>query len=347
MKAIRPVMNSRTLRRLLFAPRRRRAVLIGGLLIVIAGAMAATMSASGHVQAPGPSQSASGVSAGRPSVSGSHRAVLDQYCVTCHNAPRRTAGLALDTLDLERVGESAATWEKVVQKLRAGAMPPVGRPRPDRATSEALVSWLETALDEAGMAVVNPGPPSTFHRLSRTEYKNAVRDLLALENLPREMEVALLLPADSSSSGFDNVSELLLVSPTLLERYLAAAQKISRLAVGDPEIPVLVDTYRFPQELPQDVHVDGLPVGTRGGTVFRHHVPLDGEYLVSVELAGRAVEPHQIEVSVDGARVELLTVGNTAPAGARPAAAGEAKDGLKVRLQLKAGPRQVGVAFVQ
>ena len=172
--------------------------------------------------------------AAAPSTVESSRAFLDQYCVTCHNPQLRTGKLALDTLDLGDVWAEAAVWEKVVRKLRTGAMPPAGRPRPDEATYDAVASWLETELDQAAAAAPNPGRSHALHRLSRTEYQNAIRDLLALEHLPKEMDVALLLPADNAASGFDNLAELLFVSPTLMERYLSAARKISRLAVGNP-----------------------------------------------------------------------------------------------------------------
>ena len=312
---------------------------------------AALAAASG--QAPGAAPVASAAAVG---------AVLDQYCVTCHNerivqgdgeppsslvTQLRAVGLALDTLDLSNVGADAVAWEAVVRKLRVRAMPPVGRPRPDDATTDAVASWLETALDRAAAAAPDPGRRPALHRLSRTEYQNAVRDLLALDDLPKELDVAVMLPADNATSGFDNLAELLFVSPTLMERYLAAARKISRLAVGDPTMLPIVDTYRLDRDLVQDGHVDGLPLGTRGGTRVRTYLPLDGEYLVTIEFARAAREPHDVEVSVDGERVRLFTVGENTP---KRLASGvfilDADPDVQVRLPLRAGPREVAVAFL-
>ena len=188
----------------------------GGLVIMSASAGALT---AGAPQQPAATLAAS---------SSAPRAALKQYCLTCHNDQIKTAGLTLAPLDVDRVGEHAATWEKVVRKLRVRMMPPPGSPRPDEATYEALVAHLETGLDRAAAAAPNPGRTETFRRLNRTEYQNAIRDLLGID-----VDVSSLLPKDDASHGFDNVAvgEL---SPTLLERYLAAAQKVSRLAVGSP-----------------------------------------------------------------------------------------------------------------
>jgi hypothetical protein len=243
-----------------------------------------------------------------------------------------TAGLTLDAVDTARVGDAAAVWEKVVNKLRTQSMPPAGRSRPDPATYEALRTKLEAELDRSAAAAPDPGKLPTFQRLTRTEYGNAIRDLLALEDLPKELDIDLLLPVDNLASGFDNLRDLLFVSSTQLERYLSAARKISRLAVGDPEVPPLIDTYHVPADLPQDGHVAGTPFGTRGGTVIRTNLPLDGEYAIEIAVA-RAAPEHQLEVSVDGERVQLLTLGEG--------------NELSVRLPLKAGPRVVVVAFVQ
>src|SRR5579862_2721519 len=171
-------------------------------------------------------------------------AVINQYCVTCHNARLKTAGLVLDPSELARAGSNPELWEKVDRKLRSYAMPPAGAPRPDEATYQAVASYLETELDRASAAKPNPGKPPPVHRLSRTEYENAVRDLLALDSLPKEMDYSVLLPPDNTSSGFDNIADLLFVSPAVMERYLDAAAKISRLAVGDPSQPLMVNIYR-------------------------------------------------------------------------------------------------------
>ena len=288
---------------------------------------------------------------------------LDRYCAACHNdrivngrdtAPSmlvsqlRTTGLAVDTLDVERVGQDADSWERVIRKLESRTMPPPGRPRPDDATYDGVVAWLETELDRVAAASPNPGRRPALHRLSRTEYQNAVRDLLALDHLPKEFDVTTLLPADNATSGFDNLAELLFVSPATLERYLAAARKISRLAVGDTTMPPIVDRYQLDRDLIQDGHLDGLPLGTRGGAVIRSHLPADGEYVVTVEFAAAARDEHAVEVSVDSERVELFTIGG------RPLVRGasgvfvfEAEPPVDVRVPLRAGPREVAVAFLE
>ena len=304
-------------------------------LVLIGGGVAATTAVVG-AQAPA-------TLAGPEAVT----RVLDQYCVTCHNARLKTADLVLDGLDPSDVALNTATWEQVVRKLRQRAMPPAGRPRPEDATSDALATWLETSLDSAAAAAPDPGRRPALHRLSRTEYRNAVRDLLALDDLPKELDIEVMLPADNATSGFDNLADLLFVSPTLMERYLGAARKISRLAVGDPTMLPIVDTYRIDRDLVQDRHVEGLPLGTRGGTRVRTHLPLDGEYLITVEFPRAAREPNDVEVSVDGERVALFTVGENPPErlGTGVFIPGADPD-MQVRVALGAGPRDIAVAFL-
>lgn len=272
-------------------------------------------------------------------------AVFNKYCTVCHNARLKTGGFVLDTTQLDHVGDHAETWEKVVKKLRNESMPPAKMPRPDEATYNATASWLENALDRAAAAHPEPGKLPLLHRLSRTEYENAIRDLLALDALPKEMDYSLLLPADNASSGFDNIADLLFVSPTAMESYLEAARKISRLAIGDPTMPVMVNIYRLSGEHTQDVHVQGLPYGTRGGLAVRTDVPLDGDYVFKIELAGAPREPDQLEITVDGAQAQLMDVGvkqdPRAPGFHRP------PKPLEVHVPLKAGPRMIGVTFVQ
>src|SRR5258706_3138396 len=205
-------------------------------------------------------------------------ATVAKYCATCHSARTHTAGLVLDQAVIDQVPANAERWEKVIRKLEARSMPPSGVPRPDAATYDALKGYLETELDRAAAAKPNPGKLPLLHRLSRTEYQNAVRDLLAVEALPKEMDFSLLLPPDNSNSGFDNLADLLFVSPTAMESYLGAAEKISRLAVGDPAAPPMVNIYRVPDEQPQNVRVDGLPFGTRGGLAVRSYFPAACEY---------------------------------------------------------------------
>ncbi len=195
------------------------------------------------------------------------RATLDEYCVTCHNQQSKTAGLMLDKLDLANVAADADAWERVVRKVRVGMMPPQGNPRPDEATQKALVASLETALDKAAAAKPNPGRP-LVHRLNRAEYANAIRDLLALD-----VDPAALLPPDDSAYGFDNIADVLGASPVLLERYLTAAGKISSLATGDPTVGVAGETFRVRQDASQDVHIEGLPVGTIGGVLAKTTLP--------------------------------------------------------------------------
>jgi hypothetical protein len=271
--------------------------------------------------------------------------VFMKYCTTCHNDRLKTAGLVIDTTSLAHVGSNAETWEKVVRKLRANSMPPAGSPRPDEATYNAVASYLETELDRAAAAKPNPGKLPLLHRLSRTEYKNAVRDLFALDALPKEMDFDLLLPPDNASSGFDNIADLLFVSPSTMERYLDAAEKISRLAIGDPSAPVMVNRYRLPEEQPQDARVDGLPFGTRGGIAVNSQFPVDGQYLVKVELAGAARQPEQLEIIVDGETIQRMTLGATGGGGR--GGRGVAARPTEFRLPMKSGQHLIGVTFVE
>ncbi len=290
------------------------------------------------------------------------RAVLNRYCVGCHNERLRTAGLALDEMDPARVGDHAATWEKVVRKLRTGAMPPVGRRRPDAATYATVASALETALDHVAAADPNPGR-TTVHRLNRREYTNAVRDLLALE-----IDGGALLPADNADLGFDNMADILSVSPALLDRYIFAARRISRLAVGDPDIEPTTETYAVPSMRFQDLRMsEDLPFGSRGGIAIRHNFPLDAEYEVRIRLQRQLYDyvrglqnRQQLEVRLDGERLAVFDIGG-APGTPPPrtfagAVLGDrtweeytlhADEDLVVRLSARAGPRVLGVSFVQ
>lgn len=280
-------------------------------------------------------------------VPGPPTGVFTKYCTTCHNAKLKTGGFVLDTAELEHVGDHAEVWEKVVKKLRTESMPPAKMPRPDEATYNSTAAWLETALDKASAEHVEPGKLPLLHRLSRTEYENAIRDLLSIDALPKEMDYSLLLPPDNASSGFDNIADLLFVSPTAMESYLEAARKISRLAIGDPFMPVMVNTYRLSGEHTQDIHVQGLPFGTRGGLGVRTDVPLDGDYVFRIELAGPPREPDQLEITVDGARAQLVEVGDRPQPGAAPRGFRGAPKPLEIHVPLKAGPRMIGVTFVQ
>jgi mono/diheme cytochrome c family protein len=277
-------------------------------------------------------------------------AAFTQYCVTCHNTRLKTAGFVLDPAGLSDVGAGAETWEKVVRKLRARAMPPAGVPRPDTTIYDSVATFVETELDRASIAHPQLGKLPLVHRLTRTEYQNAVRDLLAVEALPNEVRIDLLLPPDNISSGFDNIADLLFVSPSNMERYLDAARKVARLAVGDPAMPVLVNIHKLEAEHPQDERVDDLPFGTRGGLAVRSEFPVDGRYVVKVDLAGGSRERHDLEVTVDGARAAVRTVGDETPEGGRGRGRGRGAASaapLEFPLSLKAGPKVIGVSFVQ
>jgi mono/diheme cytochrome c family protein len=277
-----------------------------------------------------------------------HQAVLKRYCISCHNQRLKTAGLVLEGVDPATPSAQAATWEKVVAKLRTGAMPPAGLPRPDAATANAMASFLEAELDRAAAARPNPGLRPPLHRLNRAEYQSAVRDLLALDDLPKEVDIAVLLPADDSSFGFDNIADVLGTSPTLLERYLAAAQKISRLAIGDPATPMIVDTYRVPQGLPQEERFEGMPLGTRGGLSIRRFFPLDGEYLFRVAVGGpRSSEPHELEIAVDGQRMHVFTIDDRGRPRNPASPMAAAPERLEIRRKIAAGPHLVTVSFVR
>jgi len=276
---------------------------------------------------------------------------IDEYCSDCHNAQVKTAGVVLDPAALTQLedqpSDHAELFERVVRRLRAKSMPPVGNPRPDDATYQQFRAYLETALDRAASTHPNPGELPNLHRLTRTEYRNAIRDLLALDNLPKEMDFTLLLPADNSASGFDNIADLLYVSPATMERYLDAASKISRLAVGDPQIPVMVNIHQLPLEEPQDSRVEELPFGTRGGIAIHSYFPLDADYDIQVELAGSARTAHELEISVDGARAQLVPIGGGGGRGGRGGGGRGGGTQNQYRIPVKAGPHLIGVTFVQ
>jgi hypothetical protein len=266
--------------------------------------------------------------------------VLKKYCVGCHNPQVKAGELALDPA--ANVADHPEIWEKVVRKLRARYMPPAGLPRPDEHTYDAIVSTLETGLDRAAAAHPNPGRTDTFRRLNRTEYHNSVRDLLAVD-----IDVSSLLPSDDASHGFDNVTVGDL-SPTLLERYLNAAQKISRLAVGIPTRSPGGETFALPPDLTQEEHFDDLPLGTRGGMAVRYTFPLDAEYEIVVRLqrdrnehVEGLTEPSDVEFLLDGERLKLFTV--KPPVGGNDHHAVDL--GLTLRIPVKAGPHTVAAAF--
>jgi mono/diheme cytochrome c family protein len=325
-----------------------------GVSVVIAAAF--MLSAGWAILHAGSTQDASARSVAAPA---NPRAVVDRYCISCHNQRVKTSDLALDGVDLTNPGANGEIWEGVVRKLRTRSMPPQGMPRPDEATYESLASYLEAELDRAAAAKPNPGRP-LIRRLNRSEYANAIRDLLTLE-----VDVSSLLPPDDSAFGFDNIADMLGTSPALLERYLVAADRVSALAVGAPVAPGS-DTYRVRQDRSQDQHIEGLPLGTVGGLVVNHTFPLDAEYKFSLALyrnnleAIRGLEhPHQVEITIDGERVFLATVGGDAATeksaatenGAPPLSITQRSDlvdaRLNVSIPVSAGTHAVGATFVR
>ena len=276
------------------------------------------------------------------------RALVNQYCVVCHNEKAKAGGteaarkLTLDDLDVTHVEKAPAEWETIVRKLRAGMMPPSGMPRPNPATYESMIAWLENELDRTAVKKL---PPPGLHRLNRTEYANAIRDLIAFE-----IDPAKYLPSDDSTRGFDNIAGALSLSPALLEGYTSAAAKISRLAIGDVSEPSLA-TYRVPSDTSQDYHIEGLPFGTRGGLVAQHEFPADGDYVFKVfpinkglmdnNMSFGEISGEKLELLVDGERVHFYDWDKDLARG-KAVHAGTAD----VHFQVKAGLHTVGITFL-
>ena len=266
-----------------------------------------------------------------PPSAAEHWALVDRYCVTCHNDLELAGDVAFDRLNRARLEADAAVWETTIRKLRGHLMPPPGEPRPNETQVEAFARWLENSLDAAARAAPNPGAPA-LHRLNRAEYANAVRDLLDIN-----VDAATLLPGDDSSAGFDNIASALSVSPALLSSYVAAAARLSRLAVGDPGASSGLATYRSPRGLVQAEHLEGQPLGTRGGFSVRHVFPLDAEYEIRVGRGGNGFGlealggDEEVEITVNGERAALLGRG-----GPRSAT-----------LRIPAGPQTLGAAIVR
>jgi mono/diheme cytochrome c family protein len=294
------------------------------------------------------------------------RELVTTYCISCHNERLKTGNLALDKADAEQVFNSAETWEKVVVKLRSRSMPPVGSRRPDNTTYDAVANWLERELDRAAAAHLNPGRPANLHRLNRTEYANAIRDLTGIE-----IDPASMLPPDQQAHGFDTNADALLMAPSLLDRYLNAAAKIARLAVGDPTIPPAFDRYTAVKGNANeqtwlwqtDRLSEDFPLGSRGGISVRYYFPVDGEYIFKLRLQRTFQDvirglnlPNQLEIRVDGVRVGQFTLGGgaelTAQAAAdyrevRAGAITKGDDVLQVRVPLKAGLRTVAATILK
>jgi len=305
-------------------------------------------------------------SAAASDTAAAQRAIVTQYCSTCHSDKAKAAGMDsarkidFDALDIAHVSRDAETWERIVRKLRAGMMPPSGMRRPDPATYKGLIAWLENELDRTAVAYT---PPPGLHRLNRTEYANVIKDLLDLDIDPGKY-----LPSDDSTHGFDNIAGALGVSSTLVEAYVSAGEKISRVAVGEAATPSLT-VYRTPEDTSQDYHIEGLPFGTRGGMLIKHVFPSDGEYQITITpIFGDNMSPQgfgsvpceKLEVLLDGERLQLLDWqgGGRAPAancGGRQVTAVQSgqsgldlgRSGMKVRISTKAGPHELGVTFLQ
>lgn len=272
---------------------------------------------------------------------------IDHYCVECHDQVNWKGGLALDVMDPQEPAMDAEVWEKVVRKLRTGLMPPAGKPRPDKAGYKSLVTYLETKLDAGAAAAPNPGRVAAVHRLNRSEYSNAIRDLLAVD-----VDGESLLPADESGAGFDNNGETLSVSAMLMERYLIAARQISRVAVGDPTLRPVTATFHTPEKSLQARRAgEDLPFGSRGGLAVKYNFPLDGDYSIKIRLQRtKGIEgpriiglgaPHQLDVRLDGKRVKLLNIG-----GEKDLTPDKVEESLEVRFPAKAGTRLVAVTFL-
>ena len=306
----------------------------------------------------------------RSAITPPFQAVVDKYCVTCHNQRLRTAGLALDEVDITRPASHPEVWERVIAKLRAKSMPPAGLPRPDAATYDALAGALEADIDRAWAASPNPGRINAVHRLNRIEYRNAIRDLFALD-----IDVASQLPGDETADGsFDNFADVLTISTAHLERYLSVARQVTRLATGLPPALPALDSFQIPLHVVQeDRQSEQLPFGSRGGMAVPYHFPIDGEYLIKVRLRRQYQDyimgmgwPQLLDIRLDGALLKRFTVGGGARG--RPAAASYAGDGepgfagdpewekymqldgdagLEIHLPIKAGTRLVGVSFVR
>src|SRR5215831_16788506 len=299
--------------------------------IILSGVLALFTAAEMLAQAPAASTPSPG-----------HNAVLDKYCMGCHNDKTKAGGMSLANVDISRPVEHAGQLEKVALKLRAGMMPPPGMPRPDAATANALVSSIEETIDKDAIAHPNPGRP-ILHRLNQSEYANSIRDLIGLT-----IDAAAFLPPDDMSNGYDNMSDVLTISPSLLEGYVRAAGKISRLAIGDPTAAPAVETYVVPQSISQTKHIEGTPMGTRGGILVHHNFPADGEYVFRLSFYYSSIGPvfgdnkpsegSQIEIAVNGERVALMDFNGKM----------KVSDIIKTPpVKIKAGPQTVTASFIE
>jgi hypothetical protein len=319
------------------------------ILAAASSGLRATPGSAGQTAPQAPAQAAR-PAANNPAVS-TDQALVQKYCITCHNARAKTGGLSLEGANPADAATHAELWEKVAMKLRGGMMPPQGMPRPDAAVLDTFATTIEKTIDDRALRSPDPGH-KPVHRLNRTEYGNAIRDLLDLD-----IDSTSLLPADDESHGFDNIAGVLRISPSLLEQYLAAARSISSLAIGT-ETDIIRSDYRVPPDDGQEDHVEGLPLGTRGGLLFKHNFPQDAEYEFSIKLVRNIVGyltglefAHQVEISIDGERVFVAQVGgdedNRASDLAMSATADKIDERLKTKSFVKAGPHAVGVTFIR
>ncbi|MGH9257046.1 MAG: DUF1592 domain-containing protein [Vicinamibacterales bacterium] len=316
---------------------------VAGLALVVSLGIQARPSAQQTAPQVEGAQPSSPTSAVPPA--SNHRRIVDRYCVTCHNQRLATAGLKLDEADVAKPGDGAEVWEKVVRKLRTGMMPPPNMPQPSGEDRQALLSWLETSLDTAAAAKPNPGRTETLRRLNRTEYQNAIRDLLTVD-----IDAAALLPPDESGYGFDNVTVGDL-PPALLDRYISAAQRISALAIGSTQTSLQSDIIRVPPDVTQEEHVPGLPIGTRGGVSVPYTFAQDGEYDIQIYLARsysgdieglKDPQPHEIKLLLDRMPIGEFTV-------QKPDNGDDSliDKNLKIRVSVTAGPHHLGVTFLR
>ena len=328
--------------------RQRRPVFFGYGMAVAAAV--AALAATGTPATAAGQQEVTPAAATAPASLDAHAELMQRYCITCHNermAHRGTVPVELESVDLGNVPARADVWEKVIRKLRTGSMPPAGRPRPDEAALDGLATYLETSLDRFATTNPNPGRTEPLHRLNRTEYQNAVRDLLALD-----IDASALVPADDQSYGFDNIAGVLKVSPTLLERYMSAARVVSRLAVGASPMAPAGETFRMISDTSQYQHVNGLPFGTRGGMSVDYNFPRDGEYEIDLALldlfAGAPIrEHHPLELSIDGERVAVFDLRPPDAERDQGAAYNVGPEELEARVTVEAGPRTVAATFVR
>ena len=345
-----------------------------GRPVVISAGLALTLSlclqtgglrqASAEEKTPNTQSQVSGDAA----ASARYERLIERYCVTCHNEELNTGSFRLDNVDLAHVTEHGDLWEKVIHKLRVGEMPPADRPQPSKGAHKALLSWLVTSLDTVAATAPNPGRPAV-HRLNRAEYANAIRDFLALD-----IDSHSLLPTDGADFGFDNIADSLTLSPMLLERYIMAATKISRLAIGDPDMHASSRTYIVPKALLQmDRMGEDLSFGSRGGISVRHHFPLDGDYIIKVniespradqsrDLFQRSDAPEQLDIRLDGERLDVFNIGKPKTGAWSYGKVGFADDKpadkedlanwwgartVEVRFPAKAGTRTIAISFLK